>query len=266
MNGNGRKYKKGNGKMFFGMSRAEKRANNNLGVIQIPSNGMGVQKRHYRSQVLKKVDDYLNSTQYDGLADWDDSICCDTDSYVKLKDRKPKIIFPFAKIYQDRMSSKLAGASTFPKFKIEDDDEADYFLNSLLIKGSFFKAKMQSLAKDLALRTSSFARFKFSDGQLQIIKYNSNYCYPVFDDAGELESIEIKYVYDTDEVDEQTGKMVKEWFKLELTKDADILYDNPRYHENSDPEFEIEEQVDHGFGFVQGEWFRFGDNIHSPRS
>ena len=58
--------------------------------------------------------------------------------------------------------------------------------------------------------------------------------------------------------------MVKEWFKLELTKDADILYDNPRYHENSDPEFEIEEQVDHGFGFVQGEWFRFGDNIHSP--
>ncbi len=264
MNGTGRRYKTGKGRLFFGLSRSEKKANNHLGVLHTPTNGMGVEKRHYRSQILKEVDNYLNNNQYDGLHDWDESICSDTDSYVKLKSRKPSVIFPFAKIFQDRISSKLAGASTFPKFKIEDDDEADYFLNNLLIPNSFFKAKMQSLSKDLALRTSSFARFKFAEGNLQITKYNSNYCYPVFDEAGELESIEIKYIYDTDEVDERTGQMVKEWFKLELTKTADILYDNPRYHENSDPEFEVVENVQHEFGFVQGEWFKFGDNIHSP--
>lgn len=262
MNGNGRKYKLGNGRMFFGMSRSEKRANQNLGIIHLPSNGMGVEKRHYRSQVLKEVDNYLHGTQYDGLSDWDDSLC--SKDHVKLKDRRPKIIFPFAKIFQGRISSKLAGASTFPKFKIEEDEEADFFVNNVVIPGAFFKSKMQSLAKDLALRTSAFIRFKFAEGNIQLIKYNSNYCYPVFDDAGELESVEIKYVYDTEEVDPQTGKMIKRWFKLELNKNSDILYDNPIYHENSDPEFEVEEKVDHEFGFVQGEWFRFGDNVHSP--
>lgn len=263
MNGNGRKYNMGKGRMFFGMSRSEKRANKNLGIIHLPTSGMGVEKKQYRSQVLKTVDSYLFGTQYDGLANWDDSVC-DAENYVKLKNRKPKIVFPFAKIFQDRISSKLAGASTFPKFQIEEDEEADFFVNNVLIPGSFFKAKMQSTAKDLALRTSAFCRFKFAEGNLQIIKYNTNYCYPEFDEAGELESVEIKYVFDTDEVDPQTGKMVKRWFKLEMGKDAEVLYDEPIYHENQEPQFEVAERVDHGFGFVQGEWFRFGDNIHSP--
>lgn len=264
MNGNGKQYIMGNGKKFFGMSRSEKRANNFLGVIHSPSSNFGVEKRHYRSQVLKKIDQYLNGTQYDGLQDWDDSVCSDPDSYVKLKDKKPKIIIPFAKIFQDRMASKLTGKSTFPKFKLEEDEEAEYFISNILIPGSFFAAKMQSLAKDLVLRTSSFMRFKFSEGNLQLIKYNSNYCYPIFDDAGELEFIEIKYIYDTDEVDELTGKMIKRWFKLELSKTSDVLYDNPVYSDNQDPEFEVVENIQHELGFVQGEWFRIGESIHHP--
>lgn len=261
MNGNGRQYKIGN-RIFFGNSRSEKRAIQNLGVTQ--NSGYGIEKRHYRSNVLKKVDMYLNGTQYDGLQDWDDTFCDDAESYVKLKNRKPKIIFPFAKVFQDRMSSKLCGQSTFPKFKIEDDEEADYFVNNVLIKGVYFRAKMQSLAKDLALRTSAFMRFKFSEGNFQMIKYNTNYCYPEFDEAGELERVEVKYIYETDEVDPQSGKMIKRWFKLELTKTSDILYDNPIYNENSDPEFTVVENAEHNLGFVQGEWFRLGDNQHSP--
>lgn len=260
MNGTGRQYMN-HGKRFFGMSRSEKKANNNLG-IKLMDSGLGVEKRHYRSSVLKTVDQYLNGTQYDHLQDWDES-CASIDDYVKLKDRKPKIKFPFAKIFEDRISSKLAGASTFPTFKIEEDEETQFFINEFLIPNSHFKAKMQSLAKDLALRTSAFMRFKFSEGNLQLIKYNTNYCYPEFDDSGELERIEIKYIYKTDEVDPQTGKMIRRWFKLELSKEKDVLYDNPIYHENQDPEFEIDEVTDHNFGFVQGEWFRFGDDIHS---
>lgn len=263
MNGNGRQYNMGNGRRFFGKSRAEKRADQNLGIIQ-PSSSLGVEKRHYRSQVLKKVDDYLYGNQYDGLSPWDDCICADEGSYVKLKDRKPKIIFPFAKVYAERLSSKLCGASTFPKFEIEDDEEADYFLNKVLIKESYFRPNMLSLSKDLVLRTSAFVRFQFSEGVLKYTKYNTNYCYPEFDDAGELESVEIKYVYDTNEVDPQTGKMIKRWYKLELNKTSDVLYDNPIYNENSDPIFEVAETVNHEFGFVQGEWFRYGENVHSP--
>jgi hypothetical protein len=264
MNGNGRKYKMGGGRMFFGKSRSEKKAMNNLGIIHSPYSPFGIEERHHRSNVLKTVDDYLHGNQYKGLRDWDDSVCTDMDSYVKLKDRKPKIIFPFAKVFQDRMASKLAGQSTFPKFKIEDDEEADHFLNNILIKGSFFRANMQSLAKDLMLRTSAFVRFRFSEGNLQYIKYNTNYCYPEFDDGGELETVTVKYIYDTDEQDPQTGRMIRRWFKLDLGKMADIEYDNPIYHENQEPEFQVVEKIDHELGFVQGEWFRIGESQHSP--
>jgi hypothetical protein len=259
MNGNGTQYIKSNGQRFFGASRSEKRANRNLGIVH---GGYGDKESNHRSEVLKKIDMYLAGTQYDGLHDWDED-CYDEDSYVKLKNRKPKIIFPFAKMFMDRVGSKLVGNSTFPKFYIEEDDETDYFINKVLIPSSYFKAKMLGVGKDLVLRTSAFARFKFAEGNLQIIKYNTNYCYPTFDQSGELESVQIKYVYDTDRTSSD-GKTIKEWFKLDLTKTSDILYDNPEYKENQEPEFTIAERIDHNFGFVQGEWFRTGDNPHSP--
>ena len=263
MNGNGRQYIKSNGTRFFGKSRSEKRAANVLGVVQ---DGYGIKKLNYRSNVLKTIDMYLNGSQYDGLQEWDDSNCTDPDNYTKLSDRKPKIIFPFAKVFQDRLSSKLAGKSTFPKFKIEEDPETDYFINQVLIPGTFFKAKMLSLSKDFALKTSAFCRFKFVNGALDIQKYNTNYCYPEFDGSGNLTYVKIQYVYDTSEKDPSTGKMIKRWFKLELTQQSDILYDNPIYNESSgaEPEFKVVEKVDHEFGFVQGEWFRFGENNHNP--
>lgn len=259
MNGNGKKYIN-RGKMFFGMSRSEKRANNNLGINQ---NGFGIKGRHHRSNVIKTVDQYLDGSVYDGLADWNDG-CYEDDSYIALHRRKPKVIFPFAKIFSDRVSSKLVGASTFPKFKIEDDEEAEYFLNNLVVPSTFFKAKMLGVAKDLVLRTSSFCQFKFTDGNVQIHKHNSNYCYPEFDDSGELEKLDIKYIYKTDEVDQSTGQCIKRWYKQTLSKNTDVLYDNPVYKENSDPEFVVVESNDHNLGFVQGEWFRIGDDLHSP--
>lgn len=258
MNGNGRQYILGSGKRFFGLSRSEKRAVQNLGINQ----NTGVQKRHYRSAVLNKVDQYLNNTQYNHLAEWDDSLQGSDGQHIKLKNRKPKIIFPFAKIFQDRISSKLAGHSTFPKFNIEEDEETNYFVNNVIIPNTFFKAKMQSLAKDLALRTSAFMRFKIVEGRVELIKYNTNFCYPIFDAQNELESVEVKYIFDTDEINEATGKTIKKWFKAEFTKNADIIYDNPEYNEGEEPIFQVDEQVDHGLGFVQGEWFRFGDDIH----
>lgn len=258
MNGEGRTYQNGS-RIFFGKSRSEKRANNNLGVIQ---EGYGIKGKHFRSEVLKKIDTYLNGNQYDGKKDWDET--CYDDAYVKLKDRRPKIIFPFAKVYSDRMSSKLVGKSTFPKFRIEEDEESDYFINKVLIPNSYFKAKMLGVAKDFSLRTSAFVRFKFDDGQLRIIKYNSNYCYPEFDSSGALESVEVKYIYKTEEIDESTGTYIRRWFRLILSKEKDTFFNSPVYKENSEPQWEVEEEIEHKLGFVQGEWFRLGENPHSP--
>jgi hypothetical protein len=43
-----------------------------------------------------------------------------------------------------------------------------------------------------------------------------------------------------------------------------VLYDNPEYKENSEPQFQVVSVADHGLGFVQAEWFRTGEDKHTP--
>jgi hypothetical protein len=251
---NGTRYSIGN-RFFTGNSRSAKRAGNILGVNQ--DSGIS-KKKNYRSEKLKIVEKYLDGCQYEGKTDWDTAN--KSENFIPVRDRKPRVIFPFAKILQDRLASKLVGKSTFPKFKIEEDEEADYFMGLLMVH-SFFKAKMLDLAKEFVSYTSCFARFKIINGSLKIETHNSNYCYPEFDDSGELESVEIKYVYETDEND-SAGKQIKKWYKAVLTKETDTLFDNPVFEENKEPEFQEVESINHGLGFVQGEWFKWGETTY----
>jgi hypothetical protein len=239
------------GKRFFGMSRSEKRANNNLGIIQNDQS-----KRIHRSDKLYKAELYLEGGQYNNLAPWQE--CCSTETYTAIRKRKPSVIFPFAKIYQDRLASKLVGQSTFPKMSVQDDEETTYFLG-IVKKASFFEAKMLDAAKLFISYTSCFVRFSLMAGSPKIEVYNSNYCYPEFSDDGQLISVSIKYIYETTDIDE-AGKPIMKWYRLDLGQESDILYDNPIYVEGqNEPEFSIVNQVDHGLGFVQGEWFRNGE-------
>ena len=257
MNGNGRLFTRPDGRSYQGDTRSEKRAANNLGVVV--GGPFNYKFRKFRSKALDIVESYLEGRQYDHLQPWQE--CCSTDTYTEIKKRKPSVVFPFAKTYQDRVASKLAGSSVFPTFSVENDPDTTYFLG-LVRKASFFDAKMLDAAKKFVSYTSAFVRFRIMNGAPKIEVLNPNYCYPTFDDVGNLTSVTIKYIYETDELDPRTGKMVCKWYKEELGLESDILYDNPIFDENSqnDPEFQVVEQVDHGLGMVQGEWFRFGEN------
>lgn len=257
MNGTGRKYLNGD-RSIFGLSRSEKQDANVLGLIGVS----GESSKKYRSDKLEKVTKYLNGTQYDGLHDWDSS--SSGEDHIPLFKRKPKIIYPFLKIFADRMSSKLVGHSTFPKMKIEQDPDAEYFSN-LVIDGGFIKPRILDSVKKLVAYNSVFVRYKISDGILKLESYCSNYCYPVIEPNGNLESIEIKYVYDSGETGSD-GKKIMKWYKLFLSKEVDILYNNPVFDQNSslEPQFEEVARNEHGLGFVQGEWFSNGENLYSP--
>lgn len=257
MNGNGKQYNNG-GRTFFGLSRSEKKDQNILGYV----NTSGVEKsKKYRSDKLEKISKYLSGTQYNGLQDWDSSSC--SDDHVPLFKRKPKIIYPFLKVYAERMASKLVGHSTFPKMKIEQDPEAEYFSN-IVLDGGFIKPRVLDAIKKFVPYNSVFVRYKIADGVLKLENYCSNYCYPQFAPNGQLESVEIKYVYDSGEV-KADGSKIERWFKMLLSTETDILFDNPEYSESSaDPVFMEVSRVDHGLGFVQGEWFSNGENLYSP--
>jgi hypothetical protein len=68
---------------------------------------------------------------------------------------------------------------------------------------------------------------------------------------------------DEDDRDEK-GNAKKKWYKMDLGKFSDVLYDNPEFKVDEDPVFFPVSQVDHNLGFVQGEWFRTAEAQKTP--
>lgn len=243
---------------FFGKSRSQKRAENNLGIVHVGAN-RGTPRS--RSRDLEIIDKYLEGTQYDGLADWKEAEC--SEDYIPIKKRKPYIIYPYAKVLQNRISAKLLGRNVFPDMKIEESDSDNEFLD-VVLKATHFQPRLLQASKLFASHGSVFVRFKLDAGQMILEHYNPKWCYPRLGPDGELMEMRIKYVYkDPNDLDEK-GRPKEKWYRLDLTKMADVLYDNPEFKADAEPVFTQVSRTDHELGFVQGEWMRTTENRHKP--
>ncbi len=243
---------------IFGFKkRSQQRVDNNLGII--PYNKKN--EKLYRDNNLHKLDKYYEGTIYDHLMSWDEAACAET--YVPIRQRRPRLQFRFAKVICSRITSMLIGSRVFPTLNIVDDPDTQEFLK-LVGEASKIKSRLLEPIRRMCASGSVFVRFYITGGALKIEHYLSKYCYPVFNEAGELDSIVIQYVYDDPEEKDQKGNYVKKWYKLELTTTSDILYDNPVYNETTEPVFQVVSEVEHDLGFVQGEWFRTCEERVSP--
>ena len=245
------------------ISRSLTRAKLNLGIksnkeSQIP--GLYKKTNKYRSEKLEELNKYYLNKQYDGLVAWETK--GQDGQYVPVRQRKPRLIFPFAKVLSSRITSKIVGKSNFPEFKTPDDPETEQFFKAVL-KASMLRSKLYDPLRSMCVTGSAFIRFYMVGGTIRTEWYNGNNCYPVFNAAGELDSIRIRYIYETPELD-NTGKRIMRWFQLDLSSQVDVAYDNPEYNQNEEPKFEVVGRVAHGLGFVQGEWFRTSEDKHSP--
>jgi hypothetical protein len=239
-------------------SRSERRARNNLGIITIGSDPEPV----VRSKSLDLYDSYYDNTQYDKLPSWDEA----TDrkgSYIEVRRRQPRFKVAFAKNLAQRVASKLVGDSVFPIFKVEENpDDTEFF--RAVVRESKLKAFLLEPIRREINTGSVFIRFYLVAGTIKLKWYNSKHCYPTFQENGELEAVTIKYIFDSKDEFNEFGDPKKKWYRLDLTTTSEILYDNPDYEEGKDPEFVEVDRVDHGMGFVQGEWLRTCEQHDSP--
>lgn len=239
-------------------SRLGRWAQNTLGVINADSVGAA---RIFRRNELDVLDSYYDSEQYEHLQDWEEALKSDT--YVSIRDRKPRIIYNIAKIVVDKVTSKLCGQKVFPKFLIEDDPDDTAFFN-VVIKAASLRRNLIEPVRQALKAGSSFVRYFLINGQLEVEWSNSKYCYPKFDAVGELDEIEVKYVYEDWEDLDVKGDPKKKWYCLQLTKTSDVLMDNPPYIAGTKPTFAPVETNDHGLGWVQGEWLQTNKDKFDP--
>lgn len=243
-----------------GMSRLKRFAQNNLGVKFMGSDQGGT--KIYRKEDLNKFDSYFENCQYDDKQDWESAVKSET--YVPIRDRKPRIIYNVAKVLSNKITGKLCGQKTFPKFVVEEDpDDTDFF--KTVIKATNMRRNLLEPIRRTLVAGSCFVRFFLVNGQPEMEYALSKYCYPKFDALGELEQIEVKYIYEDWDDLSSNGEPKLKWYRLLMDKVSDVLFDNPEYHPGSlNPDFKEVERNDHGLGWVQGEWFATAKNKFDP--
>jgi hypothetical protein len=241
-------------------SRMQQFAQMNLGVKYLGQNAAASVKV-FRKSVLDLYDAYFENRQYDDKRDW--FSCEKQEDYIPIRDRKPHKIYNVAKLVTNKVAAKMAGRKTFPKFVIEDDPDDSEFINTVLKASNFRKNLIEPLRRSF-VSGSSFVRYYLVNGQIEMEYALSKFCYPVFDPVGELEQIEIKYIYADDQDLDANKEPRLKWYRLMLTKTADILFDNPYYVQGADAEFKEVERNDHGLGWVQGEWFSTAKDKFNP--
>lgn len=241
-------------------SRSQQRQKNNLGIIGLPNKD---KKVRYRDEKLHELDQYYENTQYDDLAPWEQE-CYSDDTYIPIRKRKPRIVAPVAQMMCSRLVSMMMGGASFPDLRIDDMPEEQEFIKAVQ-RESRIKYRLLEPMRRLINTGSVFVRFFMVGGTIKVEYFLSKYCYPEFNDAGDLQKVEVKYVFEDPEEKDKDGNPQKKWFKMELNQSSEIMFDNPKYdpEEKGEPEFTEVERVDHNLGFVQGTWFRTSEDRHS---
>jgi hypothetical protein len=235
------------------LSRLSKRAWLNSGFVVQDSNQA---KNVYRDQNLETLDAYYENRQYADKLPWES----DGDSageLIPLRMKQPKIKVPFARTLSGMVASKLIGPSVFPQFTVEGEPDDQAYWRAV-VENSQIQMFMLEPIRRMINGGETFIRFYLADGAYKKEYYDAKYCYPSFQDNGELELVTIKYIY-TDNADKDSnGTPIRKWFRMDLGMMTEVVFDNPRYVETQDPSevvFTPAETTEHGFGFVQGEWF-----------
>lgn len=212
----------------------------------------------FRNPDLQVYDSYLENVQYKSLPEPTDET-----EPENSRSHQPSLIFPLPAIATDVLSSHICEDNSQLHFRVEDTDQQE-------IINDFIKEIMLWEVIEFALPSyfvngSMFIRYyKTPKGKLILEPFNTKYCWPEWDDEGELESVLIRYVYNSGEIDSKK-EPIYNWFQYKLGKKEDIIYDNPVFTKSQTtlPAFKETTIVEHKMGFVCGEWVK---TTFSPES
>jgi len=246
---------------FAGVAgRRQLRALNNLGVINPSASNVSAVltgATQNSTQLLRKpeldiFDAYFEKRQYAGRPEWTDSSTADG-SYVPVRQRKPLLQSNFAKVLTSRLASKLIGSRTFPTIQVEDDPDTTELIR-LIHKFSQLKTALLFPVARKLNTGSVYVSFQIRGGAYRINHFLSKWCFPRFDDANNLVSIRIQYVFEDETDRDANGIPKKKWFRMDQGQEVDVLFNNPEFEKGAEPNFQVVETVIHNLGFVQGEW------------
>ncbi len=174
-----------------------------------------------------------------------------------LKFRKPTAPYSLIRTIVDRFSGLLFSENQHPEIKIEGDPETEDWLRAVAQVSRLWQQMHLARTYGGAMGTVAIG-FQFVNGKPVIEVHDPRWLFPEFIEHGSMElvSIEKRYKYPKEVQDPATGKWENKefWYRRQISKEADTLFKPAPVENGEEPEWEIEREVAHNFGFCPVVW------------
>ena len=181
----------------------------------------------------------------------------DAGAQFPIKFRRPSTPYHLRKVIVDRFTGLLFSDRKHPAIRIEGDPASEDYVRTLAEVSRLWPAMILARTYGGAMGTTVLG-FQFVDGKPVVEVHDPRWCYPEFEDrhALKLAKLEKRYMFPIDERDPETGNWVQRpyWYRREITTEKDILYKPVPVEDGEAPEWEIEREVNHNFGFCPAVW------------
>lgn len=182
---------------------------------------------------------------------------------MPLEYRRARAPYHLVRVVVNRFTSLLFSERRRPKIKVEGapdgDPDAQTFIENL-IKASRFWVRLSQARKYGGGIGSVGVTFRFTNGTPVIEVHDPRWCTPFFKDraTGELEGLEIRFMYPEEIRNPETGVLEEVWFWYRRTIDEteDVTYVPAPVGEGDEPIWEVETATVHQLSEFPGVWIR----------
>lgn len=181
----------------------------------------------------------------------------DAGATFPLKFRRPTATYHLRRVIVDRFTGLLFSDRKHPFVRIEGDPATEDYVRTLAEVSRLWPSMIQARTYGGAMGTSVIG-FQFVDGRPVVEVDDPRWCYPTFEDRHQLKlaALEKRYMYPVDERDPESGLWVQRpyWYRRVIDAEKDVLFKPVPVGDGEEPEWEIEREVVHGFGFCPRVW------------
>ncbi len=181
----------------------------------------------------------------------------DAGALLPIKFRRPRAPYALPKVIVDRFTGLLFSERHHPQIRVEGDPDTEDFIAGVAESARLWAIMILARSYGGAMGTTVVG-FQFVDGVPVVEAHDPRWCTPDFLDktTHKLRSVEKRYMFTEELKDPSTGvtKPVDFWYRRVIDEQKDTLFKQAPVGDGGEPEWGVEKEVVHGFGFCPVYW------------
>lgn len=180
----------------------------------------------------------------------------DAGATMPLRFRRPSAPYHLRKVIVDRFTGLLFSDRKHPAIRVDDDPRTQDYVRALCEVSRLWPKMIMARTYGGAMGAVAVG-FAFLEGKPMVEVHDPRWLYPEFADRDDLRlaKIEKRYQFPVDEQDPETGEWIQRayWYRRLIDDVRDVVFKPVPVDEES-PAWEVEREVEHGFGFCPVVW------------